>query len=306
MKNEILVSISCTTFNQEPFIRQCFDGFLNQICDFNFEVLVHDDASTDGTQEVIKYYQKKYPHVFKPFIQKKNQWSSGVRGMNAKYNFSRAKGKYIAMCEGDDYWTDPYKLQKQIDILEKDLSLSACFTNALKVNEDSPSKEFVRSTKRIYSSKEIVQLGGGFYPTPSLVFRNYKIEFPWFIYKTLSGDYALSLILACYGNFYYLNEVTCAYRIHAGGVFTAIMHNMDKRSEINLNSIELLTNFNTYSSYRFNKEVKKKISLISKKILLRQHRKAIPESRIKLMSNLSFRDKLALLYALGKRTINIF
>lgn len=117
--NHPLVSISCITYNHAPYIRECLHGFMMQKCDFDFEVLIHDDASTDGTQEIIREYQEKYPEIIKPILQKENQWSQGVRGINLKFNFSRAKGKYIALCEGDDYWTDPLKLQKQVDFLEK-------------------------------------------------------------------------------------------------------------------------------------------------------------------------------------------
>lgn len=114
-----LVSISCITYNHAPYIRECLDGFMMQKCDFDFEVLIHDDASTDGSQEIIKEYQERFPNVINPILQTENQWSRGVRGMNAKFNYPRANGKYIALCEGDDYWTDPLKLQKQVDFLEE-------------------------------------------------------------------------------------------------------------------------------------------------------------------------------------------
>lgn len=113
-----LVSISCITYNQESYIRQCLDSFLNQQTNFSFEVLIHDDASTDGTADIIREYEKKYSHIIKPIYQAENQYSKGIRGIAARFNFSRALGKYIAMCEGDDYWTDPYKLQKQVDFME--------------------------------------------------------------------------------------------------------------------------------------------------------------------------------------------
>src|SRR5690554_4624359 len=122
--NNPLVSISCITYNHAPYIRQCLEGFLMQQCDFEYEILIHDDASTDGTSDIIREYQKKYPEIIKPIIQKENQWSQGVRGMMARFNFPRAKGKYIALCEGDDYWTDPLKLQKQVDFLEKNPNYS--------------------------------------------------------------------------------------------------------------------------------------------------------------------------------------
>ncbi|MEC3880162.1 glycosyltransferase family 2 protein [Parapedobacter sp. 10938] len=121
-----LVSISCATYNHGRFIRQCLDGFLIQKVNFPIEILVHDDASVDGTAEIIKEYANKYPQVIKPLCQTENQFSRGIN-VTLTYNFSRAEGKYIALCEGDDYWTDSYKLQRQVDFLENNPEFSlAC------------------------------------------------------------------------------------------------------------------------------------------------------------------------------------
>ena len=113
-----LVSISCITYNHEPYIVQALNGFLMQKTTFPFEVLIHDDASTDGTTEIIKGYAQKYPEIIKPLYEEENQWIKGRRG-SAEFNFPRARGKYIAFCEGDDYWIDENKLQMQVDFLEK-------------------------------------------------------------------------------------------------------------------------------------------------------------------------------------------
>src|SRR5690606_24868156 len=115
-----LVSICCITYNHVKYIRQCLDGFLIQKTNFSYEIIVHDDASTDGTAEIIKEYVKRFPNIFIPICQTENQHSKGIRGVFAKFVFPKSNGKYIAMCEGDDYWTDPLKLQKQVDILESD------------------------------------------------------------------------------------------------------------------------------------------------------------------------------------------
>src|SRR5690606_34510298 len=106
MKNNILVSISCLTFNHEKYIRRCLEGFIRQKTEFPFEVLIHDDASTDKTSDIIKEYEVDFPHLLKPIYQTENQYSKGI-SISSTYNFPRARGRYIAMCEGDDYWTDP-------------------------------------------------------------------------------------------------------------------------------------------------------------------------------------------------------
>ena len=108
MKNNPLLSICCVTYNHESFISQCLDGFLMQQTDFPFEILIHDDASADGTANIIMEYEAKYPDLIKPIYQTENQFSKGIK-ISVTFNFPRAKGKYIALCEGDDYWTDPLK-----------------------------------------------------------------------------------------------------------------------------------------------------------------------------------------------------
>lgn len=121
-----LVSINCITYNHEAYIRECLNGLLMQRTTFPFEVLVHDDASTDNTQAIILEYKEKYPTIIKPYFQKENQYSKGKGFIGLKINFERAKGKYIAICEGDDYWTDPLKLQKQVDFLESNPNFGFC------------------------------------------------------------------------------------------------------------------------------------------------------------------------------------
>lgn len=131
MEGVPLVSICCITYNHAPFIRKCLDGFLMQETSFPYEILIHDDASTDGTDSIIKEYKLNYPNLIFPLYETENQYSKGFSlspsNMDIKFNYSRAKGKYIAYCEGDDYWTDPLKLQKQIDFMESHPDYSVCF-----------------------------------------------------------------------------------------------------------------------------------------------------------------------------------
>ena len=114
---DIIVSIITLTYNHEPYIRECLDGNLMQQTSFKFELLIHDDASTDNTANIIREYAAKYPNIIKPIYQTENQYSQKVP-IGCTYLYPRAQGKYIALCEGDDYWTDPLKLQKQVDFLE--------------------------------------------------------------------------------------------------------------------------------------------------------------------------------------------
>ena len=120
-----LVSISCITYNQEKYIRDAIDGFLMQKTTFPVEILIHDDASTDKTANIVREYEAKYPNLIKPIYQTENQYSKR-NGIIGRIQRGRARGKYYAMCEGDDYWTDPFKLQKQVDFMEENPQYPFC------------------------------------------------------------------------------------------------------------------------------------------------------------------------------------
>lgn len=126
-ESDPVASISCITFNQREYVKSSLDYFLDQETNFPVEILVNDDASTDGTSEIILEYAKRFPHIIKPFIQPENQYRQGVLGFHKVFNFGRAKGEFIGICDGDDFWIDKRKLQKQVDFLRNnpDFSLSS-------------------------------------------------------------------------------------------------------------------------------------------------------------------------------------
>ena len=126
----LMVTIRCIAYNQERYIRDCLEGFVMQKTNFRFEAIVHDDASTDGTAAIIKEYAEKYPDIIKPILETENQYSKHD-GSLQRIMAEGCKGKYVAFCEGDDYWTDPLKLQKQVDFLESHPDYSLCFHNAI-------------------------------------------------------------------------------------------------------------------------------------------------------------------------------
>ena len=126
-QSPIVVSIVSLAYNHAKYIRQCLDGFIMQKTHFAFEVLIHDDASTDGTADIIREYELKYPNIIKPIYQTENQYQKGV-AIGATYLYPRVQGKYIAECEGDDYWTDPFKLQKQVDFMEQHPDYGLCYS----------------------------------------------------------------------------------------------------------------------------------------------------------------------------------
>lgn len=221
------VSICCITFNHVQFIRECLDSFLMQKTDFLFEVLIHDDASTDGTAEIIKEYQQKYPDIIKPVYQTENQWSKGIRNIQSKYNFPRAKGKYIAMCEGDDYWTDPNKLQKQVDFLENNKDIGLVFSNCEQhfISYGELIRKKIGIDKcvedRIYSRVEILE--NWLIPTASVLFRSENLNIEEFsaLFKKYNfhyGDTPLYLYITRNTKIYGMKEVFCVYNRHENGV----------------------------------------------------------------------------------------
>ena len=216
--NSIVVSISCITYNHAPYIRQCLDGFMMQQTNFAFEVLIHDDASTDGTTDIIKEYEAKYPDIIKPIYEEENQWVKGRRG-SAVFNFPRAKGKYIALCEGDDYWTDPLKLQKQVDFLKKNPAYSMCFHGARVDSfiEKDKCLSCENIEERDYSANELFVCWT--VPTASIVFNAECVNYP--LVKEdlfLNGDIRIILVASKVGLIRGMSSIMSVYRMHMGGV----------------------------------------------------------------------------------------
>lgn len=136
----IIVSIWCLTYNHEKYIRQCLDGFVMQKTNFRFEAIVHEDASTDGTAEIVREYAEKYPDIIKPIIETENQYSKKDGSLDRIMEKS-CIGKYVALCEGDDYWIDPMKLQKQVDFLEEHEDYGLVYTRVKCFNQRTQSFE---------------------------------------------------------------------------------------------------------------------------------------------------------------------
>ena len=130
MDREILVSVCTLTYNHEAYLRDTLEGILMQKVDFPMEILVNDDASTDGTRAILREYAEKYPDLIRPFYQDVNLYSQG-KDLCLEVLYPAARGKYIALCEGDDYWTDPDKLQMQVDFLEAHPEYTACVHDTL-------------------------------------------------------------------------------------------------------------------------------------------------------------------------------
>jgi len=211
-----LVSIECITYNHEKYIADTLDGFFMQVTDFPFEVIVHDDASTDKTADIIREYEVKYPGIIKPIYEDENQYSKHNGALERIIN-AQLKGKYIAICEGDDYWIDSLKLQKQVNLLEAHPDYGMCYGRAQVFSE-----KFGQLTNNIWGSqnngiidlltKQVVGI-----PTLTICFR--KEIFDEYIQNVdpskkgwLLGDYPLTLWFALKSRIFFMNEILAVYR----------------------------------------------------------------------------------------------
>ena len=222
MKNLPLVSICSITYNHAPFIRQCLEGFLMQQTNFPIEIIINDDCSIDGTTEIIREYAEKYPDKIFPIFHEENLYSQGIRGMFQRFVFPKARGKYIAICEGDDYWTDPLKLQKQVDFLESHPDYSMCFHKAKIMVQDGRKYDdpFSRLEEREYFPEEI--LIPWIIPTASIMMRT-SVRVP-FHKDFRTGDVVVHAACVEKGRVYCMKEEMSIYRLHGTG-WSAIQHN---------------------------------------------------------------------------------
>lgn len=206
----LMVTIRCITYNHEPYIRQCLEGFVMQKTNFRFEAIVHDDASTDGTAAIIREYAEKYPDIIKPIYETENQYSKHDGSLRRIMN-AHTHGKYVAMCEGDDYWIDPLKLQKQVDFLESNPKYSMCFHRVKVISENGGGEAlYSHLQEKTYSAHEILKKWT--VPTASVMYRRqYLLDMPVdsnFIY----GDIVCFLTMASKGKLYCMRNEMAVYR----------------------------------------------------------------------------------------------
>ena len=222
MQKKILVSVLCLAYNHEKFIRQALEGFVMQKTNFGFEVLINDDASTDNTAKIIKEYEEKYPDIIKPVYQTENQYSQGKPIMKT-HLFPKAQGKYFAICEGDDYWTDPLKLQKQVDFLENNSEYAICVHKAtLKNFKTGKDIEFPNVIQdRDYTTEEIIEAGGGIFSTNSVVVKKEILTAQPECFKAKGfSDYQVFIYGSIYGKCRCLADNMSVYNFFTAGSWT--------------------------------------------------------------------------------------
>lgn len=226
--SSIVVAIDCITYNHELYIRDCLEGFVMQKTNFKFVAIVHDDASTDGTATIIKEYAEKYPDIIKPILETENQYSKKDGSLQRiMSNAIEATGaKYVAMCEGDDYWIDPYKLQKQVDFMEANEQYSLCFTNS-NVKYDDCEYIAINNVWDSYAIDDIINSNAlnqsergdrvvSCAHTSTVLYRRPFSSIPSWVSKCFIGDEPLFIFLAHKGKAKFINNITSVYRAGVG------------------------------------------------------------------------------------------
>jgi len=235
-----VASIVCLTFNHRDYIGQAIDGFLRQQTDFPFEIIVNDDASTDGTREVLQDYERRYPRLIRLILQKENQYSQGKPyGMPV---FQHARGDYIAYCEGDDYWNDPRKLQLQVDFLENNRDYALTFHASYAFNSTGIVNPQRFNGQDHYDRSETDLKKALPLSTLTACFRNVLRELPPELETAALMDIVWWSLLGAHGKGKFMDEIRpAAYRVHEGGIFS--MRASQKRLQMDLHTQYCLANY---------------------------------------------------------------
>lgn len=217
---DIIVSVGIAVYNAEKYIRQCLDSIIEQKTDFKFEIIINDDCSTDNTQYIIKEYEAKYPDIIVPIFQTENQYSQGIGIMN-NYIIPNVRGKYFSLCDGDDYWCDEYKLQKQVDFMDAHPDYTLCYHPAKMIYENEKHKPtIIGKSKRKNPQPYYELLKGNNIPAGSIMYRfnevkNELLNRPDDIYP---GDWYNHIVVGNQGKIGYLPDVMYVYRWHSQGI----------------------------------------------------------------------------------------
>lgn len=285
-----MVTIFCTSFNHGKYIRETLDSIINQKTQYKFKIVVHDDASVDDSQQIIAEYVERFPDVIIPILQKENQFSKGINVYNEHIE-SVMRGKYIAYCECDDFWTDEYKLQKQIDYMEAHPECSMCVHNTKKVDEQGNELNSFFNDLGIdmdYDANDIILAGGGgLFHTSSYLYRtDLKVIMPSCFAMKKVADYPMAIYLSTKGYVHYIGEVMSAYRVAAVQSWSTIFNANNKaRVAHYLELIDSLQAMDEYTNHVYTESFQKKIEEIEYLYLFQTYQLG------KILSNTGYKKK---------------
>lgn len=257
---DVMVSILCFAYNQEEYIKDAIEGFLIQKVNFNYEIIIHDDASTDRTASVIREYEAKYPQIIKGVYQEENQYQK--RSLDKEYYGSVTretekyiKGKYVAFCEGDDYWIDENKLQIQVEYLETHPECIMILHDAVRVNCNTGKIDVIRAFQngnRNLSEEELIMQYNGHPPTASTVCRTEAYKRKDFFLMAPGGDYSWQLYACALGKVYYSNRIMSVYRIFSNGsVSNNVSNSKSEKLLFDLGMLDFLIKYDKFTNRKF-------------------------------------------------------
>ena len=268
-KNNILVSVLVTVYNHEKYLEECLSSLVGQKTNFKYEILVHDDCSTDNSKKIIEKFYKKYSEKIVPFFEEENQYSKGVKIIE-NILIPKMKGKYFCFCEGDDYWIDENKIQKQYDFLEKNQEYKFCVHNSILVDKNSKfiRKKNVSENDGDLTCEDFIIGGGGFVCTNSIFSYSYLAKKLPKYFNYMSLDYIWQIYLSSCGKTYCFKDFMSAYRIQSDGSWSFRMkNNKDKYIEHCKKVITVLEMINIDFNYKYNEIFKKTIIIKNFEIL---------------------------------------
>jgi glycosyltransferase involved in cell wall biosynthesis len=269
-----IVSISCIAFNQAKYIQETLDSFLDQETNFLVEILIHDDASTDGTDLIILEYSKKYPNIFKPTLQKENQYSK--KGFTFAFlEFKRARGKYIALCEGDDYWSNKRKLFKQVHLLENDPNSSLCFHTSEYLFNGPVAKyeinkpEFIPNNYK-FELKDLIEYDSQLISNCSVMIRTDIIQkAPIWVTHAPIGDLPICLYLSTFGSMAFIDEPMSVYRVNSIGSWS---NELSSNRLFRISHLKRLKSmwieFDKWTNFEYTKSIKSRTIQIKRAIFI--------------------------------------
>lgn len=241
------VTVLCLAYNHAPYIAQALEGFLAQEAPFDIEVLVHDDASTDGTTEIIRTYASRYPDLIKPVFQQENQYSKGIK-ISRDILMPLVRGEFVALCEGDDYWTDPHKLAKQVAALEAHPEIDICTHAAAVFRDDRLWKFYAPACRnRVIPVQEVILGGGNFVATNSVLIRAdiWKLSTPF--REVLFNDYSLQIQGSLRGGMLYLKDCMSVYRALLPGAWTSRHKSADAKVQFHRSDKAMLAALDAFT-----------------------------------------------------------
>ena len=260
MDNKIKVSICCVTYNQQEYIKESLDTFIKQNTNFNYEIIVHDDASTDNTVNIIKQYSKKYPNLVIPILEKENQYKIKPNSI-LEFCFKNARGEYIALCDGDDGFIDKNKLKNQIEYMDANPNISLCTHDTKVVDADGNFIENLSPYPNGIVNIEMLLKNPKSMHTSSMLFRKKDIKkLPNYFHQATVGDLPLKLHLLSLGNGYHFDKVMSFYRTNAIGSWSLKEKKDISRLEKNHKmEINLYNQFNEETNYIYDELVNSRI-----------------------------------------------